>query len=138
MRRHTNRIENTHMKETLSTLEIADRLFRDENAGWTYAGAHALAEYLEQLEEDSGEEMEFDRVAIRCDYSEHESPQAWGEDYFGGWNKLTEHFGSDYCGPLDDETPEEYAERFDDAIREHIRDHGQLIEFDGGIIVSSF
>lgn len=46
------------MKETLNTYEIADRLFRDENAGWSYNGAKALAEYLEQLEQDCVEELE--------------------------------------------------------------------------------
>ena len=114
------------MKETLTNNEIADRLFRDENAGFSYEGAKALAEYLEQLEEDCGEEMEFDRVAIRCDYSEHSSLQDWAEDYFAGdWR---EEVGVEDCDGDD----------ADDKIRDYIRDHGQLIEFDGGIIVSSF
>lgn len=115
------------MKEILSTLEIADRLFRDEYAGWTYAGARALAEYLEQLEEDLGEEMEFDRVAIRCDYSEHASLQDWAEGYFSG----------DWKDALCIE-PEDSEDENDEAIRDYIHDHGTLIEFDGGIIVSSF
>jgi hypothetical protein len=115
------------MKETLNTYEIADRLFRDENAGFTYAGAHALAEYLEQLEEDSGEEMEFDKVAIRCDFSEYASLVEWAEDYFAGdWK-------DSLCI-----APEDSEDENDEAIRDYIRDRGQLIEFDGGIIVSSF
>ena len=115
------------MKETLTTNEIADRLFRDENAGFSYNGAKALAEYLEQLEEDTGEEMEFDRVAIRCDYSEHASLQDWAADYFSGdWK-------DSLC--ID---PEDSEDENDEAIRDYIRDHGSLIEFDGGIIVSSF
>jgi hypothetical protein len=126
------------MKQTLTTTQAASLLADDEYSSFSYHGALALAEYLEQLEQDTGEEMEFCNVAIRCDYSEYESLQKWGEDYFGGWNKLCEEFGEDYCGPLEDESPEEYAERFDDAIREYIQDRGQLIEFDGGIIVSSF
>jgi hypothetical protein len=126
------------MKTTLTTSQAAHILADDENSSFTLAGAYALADYLEQLEEDCGEEIEFDHVAIRCDYSEYESFQKWGEDYFGGWNKLCAEFGDDYCGPLEDETPEDYAERFDDAIREYIERRGILIEFDGGIIVSSF
>lgn len=126
------------MKKTLSNIEAVEELLQDQNASWTRAGAYALIDYLEELESDSGEIIEFDRVGLRCDFSEYDSPQAWGEDYFGGWNKLIEHFGSDYFGPLEGETSEEYAERFDEAIREYIRDHGTLIEFDGGIIVSSF
>ena len=41
------------MKTTLSIHEIADRLFSDENAGWSRAGSLALAEWLEQMEEDT-------------------------------------------------------------------------------------
>jgi hypothetical protein len=126
------------MKKTLTTTQAASLLADDEHSSFSYHGALALVEVLEQNEQDSGEEIEMDHIAIRCDYSEYESLQKWGEDYSGGWNKLCEKFGEDYFGPLEDESPEEYAERFDDAIREYINDRGILIEFDGGIIVSSF
>ena len=108
------------MKMTLSTSQIASELQADNNANWSYAGARALAEYLEEMEESTGEEMEFDRVAIRCDFSEYESLRAWADDY-----------GYEYDAEAEEEDME--AE-----IREYIENHGQLIEFDGGIIVSSF
>jgi hypothetical protein len=130
--------ENKDMRKTLSTYEIADLLIEDDNAFWSRSGAFALAEYLEDIEAVTGQEMDFDAVAIRCEWAEYSSLQDWGEDYFGGWNQLCAEFGDDYCGPSEGETPEEYAERFDDAIRAHIHDNGTLIEFDGGIIVSSF
>ena len=59
------------MKATLSTSQATDLLKADTNAGWSRSGARALVEHLEQLEEDCGTELEFDAVAIRCDYSEH-------------------------------------------------------------------
>jgi hypothetical protein len=65
------------MKNTLNTSEVEYLLMSDENASWTMAGAYALAEYLEQVEEGCGTEIEFDRVAIRCEYSEYESLQEW-------------------------------------------------------------
>jgi hypothetical protein len=114
------------MKETLSTNEVAERLLADENANWTWAGAQALAEYLEELEADMGEEIEFDRVAIRCDFSEWESLQEWVQDYF-----------TNYIDRLCIEKDMDEDE-IDEAIRDYINDHGTLIEFDGGIIVSSF
>ena len=49
------------MKKILNTYDIANELLADENADWSRAGAFALAEYLEDLEEDTGEEMELDR-----------------------------------------------------------------------------
>jgi len=61
------------MKATLSTSQAAELLKADSNARWSRSGARALVEHLEQLEEDCGTEIEFDAVAIRCDYSEHDS-----------------------------------------------------------------
>jgi len=118
------------MIKTLCTSEAAEELFRDENAKWTRVGAYALVEYLEQLEEDCGTPMEFDRVAIRCDYSEHESLADWADEYFGK--------ASDWrVGKLGIPAADYDTERESESIREYIRDHGQLIEFSGGIIVSS-
>lgn len=63
------------MKETLTTGNAASRLYEDEYAGWSYGGARALVEYLEELEDDIGEEIEFDRVALRCEYTEYGSAE---------------------------------------------------------------
>jgi len=122
----------TTMKATLSTFEIADALSNDSNANWSRAGAFALAEYLEEYEESTGEELELDVVAIRCDYSEFESFQDWLSEYYG--EPLEQAFKS---AGIDLEGEEDDDEK-DELIRSHINDHGQLIEFSGGIIVSSF
>jgi hypothetical protein len=118
------------MKQTLTTTQAASLLADDEHSSFSYHGALALAEYLEQLEQDTGEEMEFCNVAIRCDFSEHESLQRWAEDYFGEpLAQWADKIGVE--ATADDDT-------LDDAIREYIQERGQLIEFDGGVIVSSF
>tara|TARA_R110000822_G_scaffold182999_1_gene322493 strand:+ start:190 stop:531 length:342 start_codon:yes stop_codon:yes gene_type:complete len=113
------------MKTTLSTYQIADALKNDESGGWSYEGALAMAEHLEELEDDIGEEFELDVVAIRCDYSEFNSLQEWARGYFIDWKK-------------DLEIENEDNDEIDDLIREHIQDYGQLIEFSSGVIVSSF
>lgn len=61
------------MKATLSTSQAAALLKADSNANWSRSGARALVEHLEQLEEDCETEIEFDAVAIRCDYSEYDN-----------------------------------------------------------------
>jgi hypothetical protein len=109
------------MKNTLSTSDIARALKSDENAAWSWNGARALAEYLEQLEEETGEEMELDVCAIRCDFSEYDSLEAWASDY-----------------GMQEDSLDDGREDREDNIRSFIRDNGQLIEFDGGVIVSSF
>lgn len=118
------------MKKTLTSYEIAHELLRDGGAMWTRAGAFALAEHLEQIEEDTGEEMELDVVAIRCDFTEYENLEDFAQQYTGKsdfWQSL----GVDLDG-------EENEDEKDDLIRSFINDHGTLIEFSGGIIVSSF
>ncbi len=56
---------------TLTNHDIAYLLLADDNASWTRGAANGIAEYLQQLSDDIGEPIEFDRVAIRCDYSEY-------------------------------------------------------------------
>lgn len=114
------------MKITVSTSQAADELLKDSNANWSRAGAHALAEYLEEYEERTGEEIELDTCAIRCDFSEYSSLQDWAHDYFSNahWDSMKRLMKEN--------------DKIDEKIRSYIQDHGQLIEFDGGIIVSSF
>jgi hypothetical protein len=103
---------------TLSTYDIANRLLRDSNACWTRSGAFALAEYLQSVEDDTGEQIEFDAVAIRCDFSEYPSAVEAYNDMSTGQDNLTE-----------DEDEEKALE--------WLRDNGHVIEFDGGVIVSN-
>jgi hypothetical protein len=49
--------------------------------GFSREGARALFEYFEAYEEDTGEQMEFDPVAIRCDFDEYENLKAIQENY---------------------------------------------------------
>jgi len=116
------------MKTTLTTSHAAEILANDEYSSFSRLGAFALVEYLEELEDSTGEEMEFDPVAIRCDFAEHDSLQDWAHEHF---SNALEELGFD-------ETEENDDDDVDDKIREYIQDRGQLIEFSGGIIVSSF
>jgi hypothetical protein len=125
------------MKKTLTQYDIAHELLQDDNAAWTRAGAFALAEHLEQYEEETGEEMEFDHVAIRCDFSEYKSILAFADEYFGGDNRQAADALGLEIAISGDEFEEEDWE-VENAVRDYIEGRGQLIEFEGGIIVSSF
>ncbi len=116
------------MKITLNTYQIADELKRDTNARWSYNGSLALAEHLDQFDSDNGEDTELDLCSIRGDFSEHSSLLEWAHQYF---SNALEEMGFD-------ETAENDDDEIDAKIKEYIQDHGTLIEFDGGIIVSSF
>jgi len=123
------------MKTTLSTSDIAHALKSDENAAWTWNGAKALAEYLEEYEESTGEELELDVCAIRCDFSESASLEEWAGMHFASHVDAVNELGLTIG---DGGALEESSEEQDDSIRAYIRDHGTLIEFDGGVIVSCF
>ena len=120
------------MKKILSTNEAAQFLINDEYANWSRAGAFALAEYLEELELSQNYEVELDAVALRCEYCQFKSLHDWIKEYYGeDLETAIKSAGIDLEG---DEEDEEIGE----LIKSHILDHGELIEFSGGIIVSSF
>ena len=107
------------MIRTLTTTEAADLLLRDENAAWSYNGARALVEYLEDYEGNSTP-IEFDRVAIRCEFSEYSSATEAAANY---------DFEPE---PGDDEETTEAA-----ALK-YLEDNTQVIQFDGGVIIQAW
>lgn len=64
-----------------ATHELVHDLMTDDYANWSYEGASALIDYIEMLSDDIGEHIEFDRVALRCEYSEYESLEDLKQDY---------------------------------------------------------
>jgi hypothetical protein len=54
---------------------------QDENASWSWEGAQIMIRYLENLEEQTREEMEFDPVAIRSDYHEYKTIEELVQDF---------------------------------------------------------
>jgi hypothetical protein len=60
------------MINTLSTNQAVTELLKDEYANWSYEAATAIVEWLEDLESDNpNEPIEFDPIAVRCDFSEY-------------------------------------------------------------------
>ena len=50
---------------------------------FSYEGLRALFDYIEQLEEDMGEEIELDVIALCCEYSEIEEDEQAYKEYIG-------------------------------------------------------
>ena len=107
------------MKEIMTTNEIARRLVEDEYADFSYKGALALARYLEELEDDIGEEMVFDGVAIRCEFSEYASA-------------VEAALGYDFYAEDDEEDDEEVR-----ALA-WLEDRTTVIPFSGGVIIQDW
>ena len=79
----------------------------------------ALFEYLERFEEDTDTELELDPVGICCEWAEYPSALEAAKAY--GFDEV--------CG--DDTDCETEA-------LEWLRDHTQVIEFNGGVVIQQF
>ena len=101
------------MKESITCNQFVDR-FKEMNRenNFSYEGKLALFEYIEQYEEDCDQEIEFDLIALCCEYTEYEDLK----EFHGNYDKET----------------------YPDL--ETLRDHTQVIEIEGkeGFIILDF
>lgn len=96
------------MIQTINFSQFYDSFSDTYKNNFTYEGKRALFDYLEELEEETGEKIELDTVALCCEYSEYENLEEIQANY-----------------------P-------DIKSLEDLQDHTQVIEFDGGIIIQDF
>jgi hypothetical protein len=94
------------MKTTVSRYDF-ERAFvdADRKENFSYEGLNALFDYLEDYEEQTGEEIELDVIALCCDYS---------EDTVKG-------IARNYSIDLNDADPE--ADDYDDQCRQIVFDY---------------
>ena len=85
----------------------------DRENNFSYKGKEALYNYLIELEEDTGQELNLDVIAICCDYSEYKNLDEYLKDYSNQHEKS------------EDESEEEFKTR----IEEEINDKTTLIKF---------
>ena len=67
--------------QTVNKNQFIDNLLADDYASWTYEDAGALFGYYEQFSDDTGEDVELDRVALRCEWTRADSIDEVIEDY---------------------------------------------------------
>jgi len=109
------------MKQSITRYGFA-HLFEEYNRkeNFTYNGRLALFDYLEELEDNTGEQIECDIIGFCCDFSEYETVEECAKEY------------SLWC--LE---PDSYEEREEYAL-EQLRDRTSVIKFEGGIIIQAF
>ena len=111
------------MYQNLTTYEAIAQLMEDQYANWSWDGAEALIEYLEQLEDSLDKPIVLDTVAIRCDFSEYDSALEAAENY---------EFIPDDSIPTDDE------DEIEEAALQYLEDRTTVIQFKGGVIIQEF
>ena len=67
--------------QTVNKSQFIDNLLADDYASWTYEDAGALFDYYEQFSDDTGEDVELDRVALRCEWTRADSIDEVIENY---------------------------------------------------------
>ena len=118
------------MKKTLTHYEAAREIYEVYDHQFSLVAAHALAEYYEDLEDEIGEEIEIDPVAIACDWSEYNSDEELIEAYA--------YLLPDAEGETEEECEDWEPEDKLAAIKDYLMQDTDLIEFDGGYLVRAF
>jgi len=108
------------MHQNISTDKAIKLLKEDGNADCSWSGAEALVGYLEDLEDDLDKSIEFDRVAMQCEYSEYSSAL-----------EAAEHYG---FIPEDDEDENDV----ESSAITYLEDRTTVIKFEGGVIIQQF
>ena len=72
------------MYDTVNFSQFNDWFVRDDNSyknNFSYEARKALFDYLEELEDDTGDKIEFDPIAFCCEYSEYDNFKEVQENY---------------------------------------------------------
>ena len=70
---------------------------------FSYDGLTALYEWHNDLEEDTGEPIQFDMIGICCDFNEYESLDKFNEDYGKNFKTIDEIAEETTVIKIDDE-----------------------------------
>jgi len=77
------------MKQSVNEYQFRDAFHKmGRGKQFSYDGLTALYDYLEQLGDDIGEEIELDVIALCCKYAEYDSLVEFREDYGEDYNTM--------------------------------------------------
>lgn len=70
-----------YMIMTLNFSQFYDNWPESRKGQFSYEGLKALFDYLEEYEDSTDEKIEFDPIAICCDYTEYDNELAGASEY---------------------------------------------------------
>lgn len=109
------------MKQTVTESDFRDA-FRamGRTDQFSHEGLGVLFSYLESYEQDTGEELELDVIALCCDY------------YEDTWDSIADSYGIELTDPEDEDAVA-------DEVREYLEYHSFIVgEVTGGCIYQAF
>ena len=105
------------MKTTVSIYDFRREFEQCRPNNFSYEDLAVLFDYLEQLEQDTGEEIELDVITLCCEYTEQD------------WADIADNYGIEYENDTDGL----------DAVRDYLNENTQLVgETAGGFVYLSF
>ena len=69
------------MKQSINEYDFLKAFKECRPNNFSRAGLFALYDYLEQYEDDTGEEIELDVIALCCEYAEYDNLEEFQADY---------------------------------------------------------
>ena len=69
------------MKQSINEYDFRNAFIQLRPDNFTYEGLTALYNHLEDLEQDTGQEIELDVIALCCDFSEYENLEEYKKNY---------------------------------------------------------
>ena len=73
------------LKTNVNENEFRDMFNAIRPSNFSYSGLGALFEYLEELSEDIGEDIEVDVIGICCGFTEYKSLEDFNKECYGGY-----------------------------------------------------
>ncbi len=122
------------MKQTINVNDFRDAFTEyGRNDNFSYDGLRALFDYLEDYEEDTGEELDLDVIALCCDFTEYKTALEAAEQYDFEFDESELVFGED-----EDDGGAFETEKEEQAL-EYLQNSTIVIELEGGgVIIQDF
>ena len=93
------------MKTTVNKSQFNDAFVNmNRESNFSYEGRNALFDYLEQLEENLGTEIELDVIALCCEYSEYKDLAEFQADYGEEYESIEDIEQETMVIPIDDDS----------------------------------
>ena len=80
------------MIQTINEFQFEDAFKSIRPDNFSYEGLKALYDYLEEFEDDTGEKIELDVIALCCDYTEYENLKEFENDYGKEFSNIDKRF----------------------------------------------
>ena len=70
------------MKQTINEYQFKEAFQSSRPNNFSYEGLTALYDYLEQYEEDTGQEIELDVIGLCCEFTEYDSLKEFQKEHY--------------------------------------------------------